>query len=232
MEQLQSSLLKYFLKDSSINIVSCDKMMVRSKGPVWHQKQKKQNIIPERLHGVDRQATWGKSAAKGWVYGHGTFSIVTHDIPILGMFAWMPNSGNEAKRMEQEIVKYHSLVKIACMDSKADDSEFYFNLQKNYGMQLLTRCRKRMDKTPIRKLMIKQMAARKFKKIYQQRSTTVEPMQGLVDNIFDLETAWMRGEENNRWLFAAMGAAVQMAQLQAYKNHQSTWNIKSLVLGT
>ena len=118
------------------------------------------------------------------------------------------------------------------MDSKADDSEFYFNLQKNYGIQLLTKARKRMDKTPVRKLMIKQMATRKFKKIYQQRSTTVEPMQGLVDNIFDLETCWMRGEENNRWLFAAMGVAVQIAQLQAYKNHQSTWNIKSLVLGT
>lgn len=151
---------------------------------------------------------------------------------MLGLFVWMPNSGNEAKRMEQEIIKYRNLVKIACMDSKADDSEFYFNLQKNYEMQLLTKARKRMNKTPLRKLMIKQMATRKFKKIYQQRSTTVEPMQGLVDNIFDLETSWMRGENNNRWLFAAMGVAVQMAQLQAYKNHQSTWNIKSLVLGT
>lgn len=187
--------------------------------------------MPKRLHGVDRLATWGRSAAKGWIYGHGTFSLVTHDIPILGLFVWMPNSGNEAKRMEQEIVKYHRLVKTACMDSKADDAKFYFNLQKNYGMQLLTKCRQKMDKTPDRKLMIKQMATRRFKKIYQQRSTTVEPMQGLVDNIFDLEVCWMRGNENNRWLFAAMGIATQIAQLQACQRHQSTWNIKSLVLG-
>jgi hypothetical protein len=27
----------------------------------------------------------------------------------------------------------------------------------------------------------------------------------------------MRGDENNRWLFAAMGLAIQMHQLQAFK---------------
>ena len=205
--------------------------MVKSKGPVWHQKQKKQKIIPQRLRGVDKPATWGKSAAKGWIYGHGTFSLTTHQIPIVGLFVWMPNCGNEAKRMEQEIIKYRNLVKTVCMDSKADDQKLYFKLKRDYGMQLLTKCRRKMDKTPLRKLMIKQLTAKKFKKIYQERSTTVEPMQGLIDNIFDLETCWMRGNDNNRWLFAAMGIAVQISQLYAYKHNQSTWNIKSLVLG-
>jgi hypothetical protein len=41
----------------------------------------------------------------------------------------------------------------------------------------------------------------------------------------------MRGSENNRWLFAAMGIAVQMAQWNAYKHKGSTWEIKSEVLG-
>jgi len=41
----------------------------------------------------------------------------------------------------------------------------------------------------------------------------------------------MRGDRNNRWLFAAMGVAVQMAQHQAWQQKQSTWNIRRLVLG-
>jgi hypothetical protein len=41
----------------------------------------------------------------------------------------------------------------------------------------------------------------------------------------------MRGEPSNRWLFAAMGIAVQMAQRTAYRNNSSTWNIKEDVLG-
>lgn len=206
-------------------------MMVRSKGPVWHQKQKKQGIIPKGLRGIDKEADWGRSQAKGWIYGHGTFMLTPYKTPIVGIFQWMPNSGNEAKRMEQEVIKYRTLIQKVFMDSRADDSKMYFRLKKEHGIQLVTSPRKGMDKSPIRQAMIKDMLTKQNKKDYQKRSTTVEPMQGLVKDIFGLERCWMRGNNNNRWLFAAMGIAVQMAQLQAYKNKQSPWSIKSLVLG-
>jgi hypothetical protein len=75
------------------------------------------------------------------------------------------------------------------------------------------------------------MQTKRDMKEYQKRSTTVEPMQGIVKDIFELDACWMRGNANNRWLFAAMGIAVQMAQLQAYRENRSTWEIKSDVLG-
>jgi hypothetical protein len=53
----------------------------------------------------------------------------------------------------------------------------------------------------------------------------------IVKDIFDLERCWMRGEQNNRWLFAAMGLTIQMYQLDAFKKSRSTWNIKEQVLG-
>lgn len=69
--------------------------MTRARGPVWHQKQKKQGILPKGLHGLDRQATWYFSKLDGWIYGHGLFCVTTHAIPLLGL--WMPNSAHEAK---------------------------------------------------------------------------------------------------------------------------------------
>jgi hypothetical protein len=69
------------------------------------------------------------------------------------------------------------------------------------------------------------------RRAYKQRSTTVEPMQGLMADIFDLDRCWMRGDASNRWLFAAMGTAVQIAQLRAFERKRSTWNVKSEVLG-
>lgn len=206
-------------------------MMIMSKGPVWHQKQKKRGIMPKNLHGVDREATWGVSKAKGWIYGHGTFMLTPYDMPIVGIFQWMPNSGNEAKRMETEIVRYEGLVKKIFMDSKADDKDLYWSLKDNHKIQLVTSPRKGMNKSPERKMMIKDMLTKRNKRDYQKRSTTVEPMQGLIDNIFELEKCWMRGDSNNRWLFAAMGVATQMAQWHAYRDNRSTWNIKSWVLG-
>jgi hypothetical protein len=96
-------------------------MMVRAKGPVWHQKQKKQGIVPKDLRGLDEDATWAKSKAKGWLYGHGTFMLTPLGIPIVGIFQWMRNSGNEANRMHEEIKKYADSITKVFIDSKADD---------------------------------------------------------------------------------------------------------------
>ena len=206
-------------------------MMVKARGGVWHQKQKKQGIIPTGLTGLDKEATWGKSNTAGWVYGRGTFSIVSHRTPVLGIFGWMANSAHEGKLLEKQIAKLTGLVKKVSMDSKADDQPMYAKLKKDCQMQLLTVSRSGMDKSVERQQMIKEISTDRNRKIYKQRSTTVEPMQGLVKELFELETCWMRGDANNRWLFAAMGIAVQMAQDKASRSGKSTWNIKEEVLG-
>jgi len=206
-------------------------MMVKSRGPVWHKKQKEHNIIPKGLTGVDREATWGKSAYDGWIYGHGTFCVVSHEIPVIGAFQWMPNSGNEAKRMETEVEKYAGIIRRVFMDSKADDQKIYFHLKKDCRIQLVTKPRKNMDKSDSRKKMIKEMMTLRNIRDYKERSITVEPMQGLMKNIFELDTCWMRGNASNRWIFAAMGITAQMSQWKYYRNNQSTFEIKSDVLG-
>lgn len=204
--------------------------MVKVKGPVWHKKQKEAGLVPEKLRGLDRDATWSFSMADRWVYGHGTFCITTHDLPVVGAFKWMRNSAHEAKRMRQEIWSYRKNLKFVCMDSKADDQVLYFDLKKG-GTQLLTTPRRGYDKTPGRKQMIQELKRRKNRREYKKGSITVEPMQGLMNDTFDLDRCWMRGNKNNRWLFAAMGVAVQMAQLQAYRQEKSTWSVKNEVLG-
>jgi hypothetical protein len=206
-------------------------MMNKAKGPVWHKKQKDLGIIPKGLRGVDKKATWCKSNADGWVYGHGSFSLTAHKHPVLGCFLWMRNAANEAKRMWLETFHLKDQVDYVAMDSKADDADLFREFKRQRRMNMITYCRPNMDKTPARRRMIKFMQKPKHKKIYRERSFRVEPMQGLVKDIFELDRCWMRGDENNRWIFAAMGLTVQMHQLQAYKQGRSTWNIKDLVLG-
>jgi len=206
-------------------------MMGNARGPVWHQQQKKPGIVPQGLRGLDKEATWGKSRAEGWIYGHGTFSLTPHQVPIVGIFQGMSNAGHEAQRREQEMIKYAGMIKKGCMDAKADAQELYCRLKQNQRMQLVPVPRTGLDKSESRKHMIKERRTKKNKKDYQERSTTVEPMPGLMADIFALERCWRRGEANNRWLFAAMGIAVQMAQWAAWKHKRSTWHVKSDVLG-
>ena len=205
--------------------------MVRSKGGVWHKKDQVRRVVPNGLTGLDKEATWSFSKADGWLYGHGTFSMVSHKVPVLLQFKWMRNSASEARRMEQEIIKFADLVKTVCFDSKADDEKMVTRLKTENDIKLLTVPRSKMDKSERRKKMIAEQMKPENRQTYKQRSITVEPMQGIVKDLFELDRCWMRRDESNRWLFAAMGIAVQMAQRIAYLNSSSTWNIKDEVLG-
>ena len=117
------------------------------------------------------------------------------------------------------------------MDSKADDQALFCEFRKQRGMTLVTCPRKGSDKTPERKKMVRFLRKPAMRRLYKQRAVRVEPMQGLVAEIFGLDRCWMRGNENNRWLFAAMGVAVQMHQSIAYKEGRSPWKIKGEGLG-
>ena len=48
-----------------------DKSLCKALGPVWHQSDRKAGRIPDKLRNLDTDATWGKSAYQGWVYGYG-----------------------------------------------------------------------------------------------------------------------------------------------------------------
>jgi hypothetical protein len=206
-------------------------MTVRSKGGVWHKKDQARGVVPNGLTGLDKEATWSFSKADGWLYGHGTFALVSHKLPVLLQFKWMRNSASEARRMEQEIIKFADLVETVCFDSKADDEKMVTRLKTENDIKLLTVPRSKMDKSERRKKMLAEQMKPENRQTYKQRSITVEPMQGIVKDLFELDRCWMRRDDSNRWLFAAMGIAVQMAQRSAYLNNSSTWSIKDEVLG-
>lgn len=121
-------------------------MMNKAKGPVWHKKQKDKGIIHRGLRGIDKEATWCKSNADGWVYGHSTFSLTSHEHPVLGCFLWMRNSANEAKRMWLETSHLKKKIKFVAMDSKADDSGLFREFDRQRRIKMITCCRLNMDK--------------------------------------------------------------------------------------
>jgi hypothetical protein len=198
---------------------------------VWHRKQQAQGIIPTGLRGLDVEGTWSYSRSDGWVYGHGTFCLVAWKHRVLGAFKWMRNSANEAKRMWLETGKLKGVITTVLMDSKADAQDLFREFARQRGMRLLTTARKGADKSPARQQMVKILKQRKNKRLYKQRRYTVEPMQGLLKDIFELDRCWMRGTANKRWVFAAMGVTVQMHQYRAWQAGCSTWAIKQDVLG-
>jgi hypothetical protein len=212
-------------------VISGDKMMNQALGPVWHRKHQRPGLIPHGLRGLDREATWSYSKSDGWVYGHGSFCLVSHRPVVLGAFKAMRHSAHEAKRLWWETGHLKGLVQTVIMDSKADDQALFCEFRRQRGMTLLTWPRRNSAHTAKRRAMIHLLNRPGSKRWYKERGQTVEPMQGLVKEIFGLERCWMRGHRNNRWLLAAMGVAVQLHQASALKEERATWRIKQEVLG-
>lgn len=222
---------KSFLESTSSNVVSGDKMMNKALGPVWHTRHKAQGIVPTGLRGLDKKATWGKSHDDGWVYGHGSFCLVSHRPCVLGAFKYMRNSAHEAKRLWLETGQLRGVIATVVMDGKADDQALFREFQRQRGMTLVTTPRKNSDHTPARQQMLNVLNQPQNRRLRQQRGHTVEPMQGLVKDIFALERCWMHGHRNNRWLLAAMGVTVQIHQARALKRQCSVWKVKQEIFG-
>lgn len=61
-----------------------DQSLFKAEGAVWHQRDRLQGRIPEKLRNLDTDATWKKSAYQGWVYGYGLHLTTTQfGFPVL-----------------------------------------------------------------------------------------------------------------------------------------------------
>ena len=96
-------------------------------------------------------------------------------------------------------------------------------------MQRLTRRRPNKIKSPERQQMWRELQTGRQRRWFQPRRCTVEPMQSLVKDIFEVERVWMRGNDNHRWACAALGVAVPVAPRLADQRSASTWRLKHLV---
>jgi hypothetical protein len=52
------------------DVLVVDGSLFTARGPVWHQRDREQGRIPEKLRNLDQDASWGKSGYHGWVYGY------------------------------------------------------------------------------------------------------------------------------------------------------------------
>jgi hypothetical protein len=152
--------------------------MNQALGPVWHRKHQRQRLIPHGLRGLDREATWSYSNSDGWVYGYGSFCLVSHGPVVLGAFKAMRNSAHEAKRLWWETGHLKGLVQIVIMDSKADDQALFCEFRRQRGMTLLTWPRRNSDHTAKRRAMIRLLHRPRSKRLYKERGQTVNPCRG------------------------------------------------------
>jgi len=95
----------------------------------------------------------------------------------------------EAMKMENAIVTPVT-GKVSCHRPESRWCGSVSRIKRQRRINMITYYRPNMDKPPHRRKMIQFMKRPKHKKVYRERSYKVEPMQGLVKDIFELDRFW------------------------------------------
>lgn len=219
--------------------VAADKSLIAARGPLWHASDRKQNRIPQGLHGVDQDSDWGRSQHDGWVQGY-SFEVVVSATKNATVFPLLASastaSAKETQTLEAQIDDLPEDTESVSADSGYDSNHLAERIEwtaegKRTGRRFLCPENKRGTKRkssqtvqPRDESHRRRLDRRKFyesrrgKKIYCRRGQTVEPFNEWFKSLFELDhRVWHRGLENNQ---TQLLAAVFAYQLLVRFNHR------------
>lgn len=197
-----------------------DKSILKAKGPVWHQKFRKQGIRP-RLRNLDTQAGWGRSATRGWIWGY-SYEVAVSAGKTEVLFPLIASADTaEACEMRSFLPKIHHLprgTRTLCVDSGYDSNQLAESFESRPA-----RCRRRhrrrrflcpphrpsspslqytgeKQKQYLRRLKrLAYLKSRQGQRLYRRRKETVERFNALFKHLFELEEhVWHKGLGNNQ----------------------------------
>jgi hypothetical protein len=198
-------------------VVAVDKSLMKARGPEWNTKDRKRNIVPKYLHGLDRQADWGKSDYHGWTYGYSYEVVVaaTRGSIFLPLLASVDvASTNEHKSVVAKLDDLPASTRTILVDPGYDSNDLADRVeldekerpngrryicppQKGFVSDKPERGRRERQ----RRRRVKRLAflkSRKGRRLYARRKETVEPFNGTFKGMFELEDhVWHRGLPNN-----------------------------------
>jgi hypothetical protein len=224
-------------KVADAQCVAVDKSLVAARGPAWHKSQRIKGLVPR---GVDCDSTWSYSEYHGWVQGYGFEVVVTagKNGVVLPLLAGVDTASvRESRTFLEKVPDLPPQTDKVLADSGYDTNDIGEAIEwtaegKRTGRRFLCRPIKhgRKSKKPWRETHHRQArrarreARAKYfrttaaKRLYRRRSTSVEPFNQWLKNLFHLsDQAWHRGLDNNR---TQMLAAIFCYQMLVRHNHR------------
>ena len=186
-----------FVHDKIINpcILSTDSTLMKAKGHVWHKSSVKKKVLPRS--GIDKDARWGFSSTKGWIFGYklhlisSTGSII---VPLSADFTTANIPDNQMYSILTANLPFTIIRKTLFMsaDPGYDDHELY-DLSTDMGFQLVCPV-KRYKNTPVDRIkLIEFYRSGVGQAICSLRSISIEPLIGHIKSVFGIDALPVRG---------------------------------------
>ncbi len=181
------------------NMCSVDSTMHQACGNIWHKKHKKINFIPPKLRNIDKDADWGKSEYKGWVFGYKTHLVATsafHKVA-LPLYCEITPANHSDCPTAKGIFKsfWPEKIRYLLADKGYDDKTLRSKCLESRAL-LITPMRRYGHMRPERKRWLRFYRSRVGRKRYSQRAKTIEPLFSHFKGLFNIEKLTMKGLQN------------------------------------
>jgi hypothetical protein len=79
-------------------VSAIDGRMYKAQGPLWHQRDRKLDLVPVGVRNVDTESQWSKSGYRGWVQGYRlVLQGLVFPAPVPIFATWRPNNEYESQ---------------------------------------------------------------------------------------------------------------------------------------
>ena len=200
-------------------IVSIDSTMHEACGPLWHKKDKAKGVIPNKLRNVDKEAAWGFSQYKHWVYGYKTHLLSTsslNSIPV-PIDCEITKANPQDNTIALPVLKQfsHRTTKYILADKGYDDQKLR-NICEPKSIRFVVPMKEYPNTKDARTPHIKFYRSQFGRKIYAQRGKTIEPLFGYIKELFSTAKLKMKGLKNVQ---AYLSITIWLYQILIYVNY-------------
>jgi hypothetical protein len=179
-------------------VATSDGSAFTTPGPVWHKKDKEAGILPEGLHGVDRQADWIQSTYHGWIYGykaHVSITVAPTTVRVV-LDACVTGSACESHVLQGRLKDLPPLLRTLLLDGY-DDADLIAACAER-GIEVLAPLSKPIGKSTSqeRRDRAAYLASPQGKARYRQRGCSIEPFFATIKDFFHLDPLPRQGKTN------------------------------------
>ena len=184
-----------------VDAMSVDSSLMHAHGNVWHKKQRDKGELPS-CGNIDTEAHWGKSGCGEWVYGYRVHCLVSScsDAALPCDVEVASANVKDARVFKHQLApSIPEATQVLLGDGGFDEGGCY-ELCDEKDISLVAPIKAKANTPPDRLERARLYNDPEVRSTFALRKTTVEPFQGRLKSLFELEYLCVKGFRNVRTL--------------------------------
>jgi hypothetical protein len=198
-------------------VMSVDSSLMQAQGNVWHKKDRDAGVVPS-CGNIDTEAHWGINGCGEWTFGYRVHCLVNADADLAlpkDVAVYAANIKDGAVFTDDLATSLDSDTTVVLADSGYDE-QLCYEVCDNKKISLIAPLEVKANTSPERIERASLFNDPEVRELFVLRKVSVEPFQGHLKALFDLEQLPVKGLKNVR---ALVTLAVFVYNFLAWINH-------------